>query len=78
MSAERDFTRVTFKVNAAGSWATLVNCDVDEVDAVKAACAVIAKAGHVKFKYVDAAGGTIEEYSQPRAGMLYAWHEPKR
>lgn len=77
MIRERDFTRVTFKVNAAGSWATLVNCGGDEVDVVKAACAVIAKAGHVKFKYVDAAGGTIEGYGPDRHGR-YDWRTPKR
>ena len=77
MSSERDFTRVLFKVNAAGSWASLVSCDGHRVDEVKAACAIIAKAGNVKFKYVDAEGGTIEDYGPVGYG-LYGWHAPKR
>lgn len=74
MIRERDFNQVTFKLNTSGSWANLVTCDSKRIDEVKAACVAIAQAGCVKFKYVDAAGGTIEEY----AGRLGGWCEPKR
>lgn len=77
MTKERDFSRVTFKVNAAGSWATLVTCDADRIDEVKKACETIARAGRVKFKYVDAEGGVLEDYGYDRRNGTYRWHEPK-
>jgi len=77
MIRDRDFTRVTFKVNTAGSWANLVTCDAERVDEVKAACAVIGSRGEAKFKYVDAAGGEIECYGKDRYGH-WGWHAPKR
>lgn len=73
MIRDRDFTRVTFKVNTAGSWANLCTCDGDRIDEVKAACEIIAKAGRAKFKYVDADGGVIEEYN----GRVDVWRTPK-
>lgn len=75
---EKDFARVTFKVNASGSWATLVGCSTDHYDKVKAACETIANASEsrISFKVVDADGGTLEEYS-PVQGQR-CWHEPKR
>ena len=75
MNCERDFTRVTFKVNTSGSWANLCTCDSERIDAVKTACEAIAKAGGAKFKYVDAVGGTIEEYAFKNGG--WAWRTPK-
>lgn len=75
---DADFTRVTVKVNCSGSWANLAICSTDECDKVKAACEAIgsAVASPIKFKIVDADGGTIEEYS-PVQGKR-CWHEPKR
>lgn len=77
MIKERDFSMVTFKLNTAGSWANLVTCDQERYDEVKNACAIIASTGRVKFKVVDAAGGTVEEYGPDRRGQ-YVWHKPKR
>lgn len=73
MNRERDFSRVTFKVNCSGSWANLVACDTKHYDEVKAACAVIAQAGGVRFKVLDADGGEIECYDRSNG-----WHAPKR
>lgn len=53
MSKDRDFSTVTFKVNTAGSWANLVTCIVERIDAVKAACETLSMCGRVKFKYID-------------------------
>lgn len=79
MSEDRDFYTVTFKVNVSGSWAHLLVCPVDRLDAVKAACETLAAThrGSIKFKYVDEAGGTIEAYSRTRFGACQ-WHEPMR
>lgn len=79
---ERDFSKVQFKVNCSGSWANLVECNVDDIDEVKSACMTIAKAAsgsRIKFKYVDAESGTIEECSYLTNGIHgYAWYEPRR
>ena len=40
--------KVTFKVNASGSWANLVTCDVERIDEVKKACEVLAKGSRIK------------------------------
>lgn len=76
--SDPDFSKVTFKVNAAGSWATLVHCSTERYDEVKAACAVIAQASgqRVRFKVVDAEGGEIEFYG-PQAYGHYGWRESK-
>ena len=52
---DKDFSVVTFKVNVSGSWANLVVCHSDQYDAVKAACAVLAKGhrGSIRFKALD-------------------------
>ena len=79
MICDPDFSKVTFKVNTSGSWANLVTCDADRVDEVKKACEVIAKGSRIKFKYVDAAGGTIEEFGYVMNGYHgVCWHQPKR
>lgn len=79
---ERDFSKVQFKMNAAGSWQNLVKCNADHIEEVKAACLSIAKAAggsRLKFKYVDAEGGAIEECSWLTNGIhAYGWHEPRR
>lgn len=78
-SFDPDFSRVTFKVNVSGSWANLVTCDTDKIDAVKAACETIAKAGNgAKFKILDAAGGEIESYGWDRRNGCTGWHAPTR
>lgn len=79
MIKKRDFSRVTFKVNAAGSWATLVPCDAERIEEIKKACAVIgaASGGRVTFKMVDAEGGTIEQYGAVGYGR-HGWYEPRR
>ena len=78
MKPEPDFSRVAFKVNASGSWANLVTVSTERYDEVKKACEVIAVAGgkRIRFKALDAEGGTLEEYSYD--GGAYRWHEPKR
>lgn len=79
MIRDPDFSKVTFKVNASGSWANLVTCDVERIDEVKKACEVLAKGSRIKFKYVDSDGGTIEIYDYVQNGRHgYYWHEPKR
>lgn len=76
---DKDFSVVTFKVNVSGSWANLVVCHSDQYDAVKAACAVLAKGhrGSIRFKALDADGGVIEQYGYNQGGG-YCWHAPKR
>ena len=76
MIRDPDFSKVTFKVNASGSWANLVTCDTARIDEIKKACEVIAKGTSIKFKYVDADGGTCEVYGWN--GYANCWHEPKR
>ena len=79
MSTDRDASRVSFKVNAAGSWANLVTCDPDRIGAVKAACEVIANSGTgAKFKMLDASGGEIETYCYNRRSGRVHWHAPGR
>lgn len=74
-----DFTRVTFKINVSGSWASLVTCDTDHIDEVKAACEVIANAGNgAKFKILDSIGGEIESYGYNKRTGLVCWHAPGR
>lgn len=74
-----DFSRVKFKINVSGSWASLVTCDTDRMDEVKAACETIAKAGNgAKFKILDADGGEIESYDWDKRGGGVCWHAPRR
>lgn len=75
--AEKDFNRAVFKINVAGSWASLVYCHADQYDQVKAACETLASAhrGSIRFKALDAAGDVIEEYS-PVHGISQ-WHDPR-
>ena len=80
MIAEKDFSRVDFKVNVSGSWANLVNCDAARYEAVKAACETLAVAhrGSIRFKALDADGGIIEQYGPVPPNGSPEWHEPKR
>lgn len=80
-TADRDFTRVTFKINTSGSWANLVTCSTDQIDEVKASCEKISKAGGgvgVKFKILDAAGSEIERYGYNPRSCKTGWHTPGR
>lgn len=73
--------RYQIKVNTAGSWANLVTCPPDRLDACKAACETLAHAhgGSVSYKVVDAASGDVFELfcSKPRKGEPHGWHRPK-
>jgi len=77
---DKDFSYVQFKVNVSGSWANLVYCHADQYDQVKEACTSLAKAnrGSIRFKSVDAAGGTIEQYGPVPPNGQNVWHEPPR
>lgn len=78
ISADRDFSRVTFKVNVSGSWANLVTCNTERIDEVKAACETIAKAGNgAKFKILDACGGELEHYGMNRSTYRSEWQVSK-
>lgn len=78
-TGDRDFTRVSFKVNVSGSWANLVTCTTDRIDAVKAACVVLDQAGNgAKFKILDAAGGEIERFDRNTRNGCSDWHAPRR
>lgn len=70
--------RVQLKINTAGSWANVVSYDVKHNDEVKAACEVLAKAQgrNVRFKILDAEGGTIELYGPTKPSGITCWHEP--
>lgn len=79
LTAEKDFSRVQFKVNVAGSWANLVNCPSARYDKVKAACATLASAHgpglSIKFKALDADGGLLEVYES--RNCVTDWHPPR-
>lgn len=79
LTAEKDFSRVQFKVNVAGSWANLVNCQSASYDEVKAACATLARAHgpglSIKFKALDADGGLLEIYESRNGDR--GWHPPR-
>lgn len=74
---DKDFSKVLFKVNTSGSWANLVLVDYDRYEAVKAACEVIAGAGRVRFKVLDADGGIIEQYGPTKPSGISKWHKPR-
>ncbi len=77
---DKDFSRIQFKVNVAGSWANLVNVSADRYDEIKAACVTLANAhlGSIRFKALDADGGVIEQYGYVQNGHHgFCWHEPR-
>jgi len=78
MIPERDFSRVQLKINTAGSWANVISYPVDRYVEVKEACEVLAEAQgrNVRFKIVDAEGGTIELYGPTKPSGIICWHEP--
>ena len=75
-------SRYAVKVNAAGSWANLVSCPPERLEAVKAACEQLASAcDHgLAFKVIDCKTEQVTEMynSRPRAGEPYGWHIPKK
>lgn len=76
---DKDFSRVQFKVNVAGSWANLVNVQANRYEDVKAACAVLASAHgpglSIKFKALDADGGLLEIFESRNCAT--GWHPPR-
>lgn len=77
---ERDFSKVTIKLNASGSWANLAVVDVERLEEAKTACetlAVLHRSGSLRFKTLDAEGGVIEQYGPTGCNGMPAWHEPK-
>lgn len=73
---DKDFSRVQFKINTAGSWANLVTVRAGQYEQVKAALEALAKASifRPRFKALDADGGVIETYGPVRPSGVYAWH----
>lgn len=62
MNNDPDFHLVYLKVNAAGSWANAGRFETIDYEEVKAHCLALASLANMnlKFKIVDAAGGTLE------------------
>lgn len=77
MSTDPDFTKVTLKLNASGSWANVGVFRVDDYDRVKTACLILAESatGRLKFKLVDAIGGELEFLEYKLSGGLN-WRKP--
>lgn len=78
MKTDHDFSNVTLKLNASGSWCNVGVFRVDDYDRVKTACLILAETatGRLKFKLVDADGGELEflEYKLPN-GLI--WRKTK-
>lgn len=74
--------RYEIKVNTRGSWANLVSCPPDKLDAVKDACAQLAfYLDHgIAFKVIDAASGTTvwSFNNRPSSGEPHGWHIPNK
>ena len=75
-------SRYAVKVNAAGSWANLVSCPPDRLDAVMEACHQLASLlDHgIAFKVIDCqTERVIALYNnRPRASEPHGWHQPTR
>ena len=75
-------SRYAIKVNAAGSWANLVSCPPDRIDAVMEACHQLAVAcDHgIAFKVIDCKTEQVTAYynSRPRTNEPHGWHKPTR
>lgn len=61
MKGEPDFSMITLKANASGSWLTVLRCEVADEATVREAASVLRNkaVGSLKFKLVDAEGGEI-------------------
>lgn len=80
---EPDFSICQLKVNAAGSWANVLNVTSQDYDRVKTACLMLAECalGRLKFKLLDADGGILEMLDVGSGGVDgydLAWREPRR
>jgi len=75
MKTDPDFTLVSLKLNAAGSWCNAGRFPVGAYEEVKAHCLALAHAaeGSLKFKLLDAAGGTLEHLRYHNGKTK--WHE---
>lgn len=75
-------SRYQIKVNSSGSWANLVSCPPDKLDAVKEACHQLARLlDHgIAFKVLDCASEQVVAFynSHPRHGEPHGWHVPKQ
>lgn len=75
-------SRYAIKVNASGSWANLVSCPPDRLDAVKAACEQLASAcDHgLAFKILDCQTEQVVAHynNRPRTGEPHGWYRPQR
>jgi hypothetical protein len=73
-------SRYLIKVNTAGSWANLVSCPPDRLDAVQDACARLAAIiDHgIAFKVIDAASDKViaQFNARPRANEPHGWYAP--
>lgn len=76
MKTDRDFTEVSLKANASGSWMNVLTCKSEDCDAVKRACETLVKAARsrLKFKLLDVAGGELEHLSS----SLDGWVGPRK
>lgn len=75
-------SRYQVKVNTAGSWANLLSCPPEKLDAVMDACHQLARLlDHgIAFKVLDC---TTEKLvaaynSRPRSNEPHGWHQPTR
>lgn len=77
---DKDFTHCQLKVNAAGSWANVLDLKTDDYERVKAACETLENCaeGRLRFKLLDADGGLLEVLDYDRASGRIHWHTPRR
>lgn len=75
-------SRYQVKVNSAGSWANLVSCPPEKLDAVMEACHQLAAVlDHgIAFKVLDCRSeAVVATYnSRPRSHEPHGWHRPTR
>jgi hypothetical protein len=77
MKTDPDFSKVTLKLNASGSWCNVGVFRLDDYDRVKTASLILAECttGRLKFKLVDAEGGELEFLECKQPGGLN-WRKP--
>lgn len=78
MSPERDFGQATFKVKGADHWFTLLTCDFDHYDEVKARLDGLARAANCQMaiKALDAVGWVIEQWGPLGSDGVFGWSRP--
>ncbi len=72
--------RLYTKVKIYGSWANIVVCDEERIEAVKAACEALAAESLVSmaFKVVDGLGNARQYACIPALGAPHdGWHTPR-